>query len=258
MPNKVIFPINDSDTCKSGIRWAKTKLIKPSDEIIVVTLNDNPMSNSASKLVEFFKVSFFSNHADVKTHVLPGSDLKIVKDFINSSNADFCVIGSRGNKGMKKIASGGSFAEYLLKNSTVPLLVSKHDITHMEISPVRKICFPLDNSDRAFAALKWSFDHILQNDDQVSLITVSKEGKDLEANKFLEACKDELSKSCSIDCTVLNGDVRAGILNYLNTKKPDICIIGTRGLKGVQRIFAGSVSEFILNSVEDIPVLILH
>lgn len=166
------------------------------------------------------------------------------------------VIGSRGNTGMKKLASGGSFSEYLLKNCNIPIIICKRDIC---ISSIRTLCFPVDQSEESITALKWAKDNFLLPGDEVSFINVKKDGNISPETKenVAKFVKEHLGNAKLKGNVIPGTDPKLEITNYLKEARPDICIIGTRNLKGIQKVFAGSVTDYILSNVNDVPVLVL-
>ena len=55
---------------------------------------------------------------------------------------------------------------------------------------------------------------------------------------------------------IIYGDEGSKIVNYANTKKFDIIVIGSRGMSSLKETFLGSTSNFVLHKSK-IPVLIV-
>jgi nucleotide-binding universal stress UspA family protein len=71
------------------------------------------------------------------------------------------------------------------------------------------------------------------------------------AEEYLKDCQTELSGS---EIEIVNGDAAEEIIRLANIYQADLIIIGTRGLKGVDRIIADSVSSQV---VSDAPCSVL-
>jgi nucleotide-binding universal stress UspA family protein len=263
MPRTILFPVQDSEISRNSIRWSLSRIVAPEDKIILVIFNEKPSSNSASKLVSHYQTSFFSKFESVECEVLVGDDSKAcLRDFINAKTPDLCIIGSRGNQGVKKIAAGGSFSEYLLKNINVPILISKNDLNELTLSPTtanRKICFPVDKSEKSAYALTWYQKTLSGENDEIILVTVVK-SDDLrkEGEELIKTLGQQYLAGKNLKTVILTGTVNETLVKYLNESKPDFCAIATRGLRGVQKFLAGSVTEYVLNKSEDVPILVIQ
>ncbi|MCV0399356.1 MAG: universal stress protein [Nitrosarchaeum sp.] len=77
------------------------------------------------------------------------------------------------------------------------------------------------------------------------------------ASKFMSTAKKRSAQN-GIDFSdmVIYGDEGSKIVNYANSKKFDMIVIGSRGMGSIKEIFLGSTSNFVLHKSK-IPVLIV-
>ncbi len=77
------------------------------------------------------------------------------------------------------------------------------------------------------------------------------------ASKFMSKAKKRAAQN-GIDFLddIIYGDEGSKIVNYANTKKFDIIVIGSRGMSSLKETFLGSTSNFVLHKSK-IPVLIV-
>lgn len=72
-----------------------------------------------------------------------------------------------------------------------------------------------------------------------------------KAEEYLKDCQTQIEES---EIEIVNGDPAEEIIRLANIYQADLIIIGTRGLKGVDRIIADSVSSQV---VSDAPCSVL-
>ncbi len=77
------------------------------------------------------------------------------------------------------------------------------------------------------------------------------------ASKFMSSAKKRSAQN-GIDFTdkVTYGDEGPKIINYANSKKFDIIVIGSRGMSAIKETFLGSTSNYVLHKSK-LPVLIV-
>jgi nucleotide-binding universal stress UspA family protein len=77
------------------------------------------------------------------------------------------------------------------------------------------------------------------------------------AVRALEAAKDEARKEgMSVETYMEFGPVKDTLLDYVSKLKPDLLVVGNRGLSGLKRVWLGSVSESMVRHAE-CPVLVV-
>jgi nucleotide-binding universal stress UspA family protein len=166
-----------------------------------------------------------------------------------TADADLTVIGPRG-PGLLKALHLGSTAEWMLHNSSSPILVARHGQT------VRRVVLCTDGSPHAkratevLAAMPW-IDGL-----NVTVLAIADGRVDVEVSA--RRARDQL-ESCGADVTVSFGPVNVGgvlatmgvasptslISQYLEEVSPDLVVLGTRGLTGLKRLRLGSTASAI-------------
>jgi nucleotide-binding universal stress UspA family protein len=147
----------------------------------------------------------------------------------------------------------------------------------------RKIVIPMDSSDSSQKTLQFYISTIAKPNDIVHLIHVSnferpviateneevrdhdfetaleqlEVGLDRSSDKLLTAAQNQLSKhDIQSEKVLLRGDARHEIESYLQTLKPELCLMGRRGLGRISRALMGSVSSHV-SAHSTVPVLIV-
>ena len=79
----------------------------------------------------------------------------------------------------------------------------------------------------------------------------------VNASKFMSKAKKRAAQN-GIDFSdeLIYGDEGEKIINYANSKKFDIIVIGSRGMSSIKETFLGSTSNYVLHKSK-IPVLIV-
>ncbi|MGD9701423.1 MAG: universal stress protein [Acidimicrobiia bacterium] len=148
--------------------------------------------------------------------------------------AELVVVGARG-AGFLKSMHLGSTVEWLLTRPPAPLVIARAG------RPVTSVLLCHDGSahaDRAlqsFASLPWiSGVHatLLWADDRRA--TVAPELGDVAA--------DLINAGVKVDITQHTGKPAAVILDHVDQYRPDLVVLGTRGLTGIERLHVGSTA----------------
>ncbi len=100
--------------------------------------------------------------------------------------------------------------------------------------------------------------HVVPTNQTESEVMVDRPAADLESFPFSQIEKQlqdyQKTLPCRSEIEIVTGDPAEEIIRLANIYKVDLVLIGSRGLTGVQRIVAGSVSSQI---VEDAPCSVM-
>lgn len=79
-----------------------------------------------------------------------------------------------------------------------------------------------------------------------------------ERREQLKQVAERLAGSCcDVDVLLATGDARKMLLEAVNTKKPDILVIGKRGGGVIKEMVLGSVSAYLIRHAH-CPVMVFH
>lgn len=166
------------------------------------------------------------------------------RELLADINADLLVIGQRGGGLLKKLHIG-SVAESLLDCPTTPLLIARSS------EPVQHLLLAVDGSTHAQTAA-----HLVANmpwltNTHVTVLGVD-EGDHMATAAVADAAAILGDRPAGVDQRVIDYDdqmitvnVRRAIEDYLANHHFDLLAVGTKGLRGVQRLRLGSVADYL-------------
>jgi nucleotide-binding universal stress UspA family protein len=175
-----------------------------------------------------------------------GSVSRMIQDYITEESIDLVVMGSHGATGAREFFIGSN-AEKMVRNSPVPVLVTKDYYK----GPIKNIVFPntlytenqeelvmkvkaLQNFFKARLHLVWINTPLNFTSDTVTIGRLN-----VFAKRFM--LKD-------YTISVFNHtDEERGILEFSNSIKGDLIAMGTHGRKGVSHLVNGSLAEDVVN-----------
>ncbi|MGB5818942.1 MAG: universal stress protein [Saonia sp.] len=176
-----------------------------------------------------------------------------VNEIAKKHDADLVVMGSHGTDGLKEIFVGSN-AEKVVRNSNIPVLVIKEDLTDFKVEHFVFACDFKENSLLSFRKAKDFADKLSA---KLHLVYINTPGDDFLSTKdtykrisgFLQ--KAGVGKEVEI---YNDYSVEKGILNYSESINADLVGIPTHGRKGLSHFFMGSIGEDIANHSK-IPVV---
>lgn len=174
-----------------------------------------------------------------------------------SSNADkgfdFIIMGSYGAKGLKEKIIGSN-AQYVIRNSPIPVLILKNSVSE----PIKNILFVSDFTDvskESFHILTGFADTIGAHIDLLFVNTHSdiKESTETKENmtNLMSHCnrKDVCTKNI-----IRASSIEDGVNTFIKTKPIDFLAICTHGKSGLKQLFSPSIAEKLANHSE-LPLL---
>ena len=181
------------------------------------------------------------------TNLTVESDPRVV--FGECHSSDFVLIGQRG-KGLLKAMRLGSTVEWLMRCPSSPLLIAKNT------NQVRKILVAVDGSAHAEAAVELLSKLPLVVGSEVTVLGVVEVDNDIRAKishagKVLESAGANVTEVVAEqDPLVLTVSPRMTITDYLQSEKPDLVVMGTRGMTGLPRLWVGSVASAVAHHAD--------
>ena len=192
--------------------------------------------------------------------------------------ADLIVLGSRGLRGAKELFLG-SVSSGVLHHAHCPVLIVRGDNAHCGTGKVRNILLASDGSPHAQNAAKAAVEMAQKFGTSLTVLNVyedlsaaSAPGQDdtlisatdvgVYAKQWLDYVAQpvmELAKEAGVYCSFVQegGKPEDAILNFAAQHGVDLIVLGSRGLRGYQRMLLGSVSNRVVHQA-DCPVLVVH
>ncbi len=137
---------------------------------------------------------------------------------------------------------------------------------------MKKIIVPIDGSNHANLAIKKAEELAKAFDSHIVLLNVSRKvipsayegftNADLEAPKtepkLLQEAQDLLKDfGDKVETVALEGDPADEIIKYVEASDADLVIMGTHGMRTLQRLLIGSVTNRVVHYVSK-PILIVR
>ena len=169
-------------------------------------------------------------------HVIAASDPRLLLG--NRRDADLLVIGSRGLSPVRAILLG-STTEWLLEQPPAPMAVVRHG------GPTRQTLILADGSESALTAVDAFVDMPWAAQSDVVVLSVDDGRTDVSTAQV--ATLQRLAGG-GIDASVVQATGRptAVILERLEKTHPQLVVLGTRGLGGLDRLRLGSTAAAVI------------
>lgn len=153
---------------------------------------------------------------------------------------DLIVLGLRTHSYLRALVTG-STTEWVLHNPPAPLVVAAQP------DPVHSATICVDGSGHARRAMEAFTSLPFTADAAVTILAVDDGRTDARAgaesaHAILEA------KVASTETVITEGSPTPTILSHLEDRRPDLVVLGTRGLTGWQRLRLGSTASAVVRS----------
>lgn len=167
---------------------------------------------------------------------------QVSKDY----DVDLIVMGSHGSSGVEELLIGSN-TEKVVRNSEIPVLVIKKDISNFNVS---NIVFASDFS----AETKKPFEKLLNFtkffESKIHLVTICTPNSFKPTHVIEKAMRDFIIEFNITNYTthIYNDtNIEKGIINFANSINADIIGMCTHGRTGFAHFFNGSISEGLVN-----------
>ena len=214
----------------------------------------------------------------VTTALQEGNLTQTLRDYAAEINADLIVMSSHSRGGLKRIDLG-SVTDFLIRNTHIPVLVVKPDVSFIDEASdntARRIVVPLDGSPLAEEVLPEVAVLAKQLNASVSLLRVLTADTYSQkqvmqrglpwwdiavaaANAYLTRTANYLAHlgvASTLD-VVLSDDVARAILDYGKRTGANLIAIATSGAGGMSRFVFGTVADEVARRSET-SVLVFH
>jgi nucleotide-binding universal stress UspA family protein len=162
-------------------------------------------------------------------------------------------MGSHGTDGLKEIFIGSN-AEKVVRNSEIPVLIIKQEITDFK---VEDFVFASDFQVENIEAFHKARDFAKKLNARMHLVYVNTPGDDFLSTKDIYSRISSFlnDAKAGLEVEIYNDyNVERGVLNFSEDVNADVIGIPTHGRKGLSHFFMGSIGEDIANH-SNIPVI---
>lgn len=287
MATRIIVPLDGSDFAEDALARALTLTDSGTLDLVTAVEGAPPFSvPEYDVMAREWAMKYLDSVVEklppgvtAQTHVLVGSPSKEIRAFIEESNADLVVMASHG-RGPATRAWLGSMADFLIRASTVPLLLvhptDDEEPSYQADTPFQKVLIPVDGSELSEAAIAGA-SKVLGQDIEVTLIRVVQYPhqfvspylpETIQGNQdlFRQAtaqAKDYLTETAwrlkdtarkvETEVTVAEHPARA-IVEYADANGFDAIALATHGRGGLKRLALGSVADKVIRTARA-PIL---
>jgi nucleotide-binding universal stress UspA family protein len=156
--------------------------------------------------------------------------------------ADLLVIGPRG-RGILKTMHVGSTAEWLMTSPPSPLVVARHG------RPTKSVVVCHDGSANACAATN-AFSRMPWVSKSTVTVVAVKDGR-ADVDGGIEHATRSLERvGAKVHNRILRGEPTDELLRYLEQHEPDLVVLGTSGLTGMQRLAIESPTNVVAHATQ--------
>lgn len=185
-----------------------------------------------------------------------GDLIDVVSRYIEAENIYLIVMGSSGADGMKEFLFGSN-AQKIVRHAHRPVMVVKQPAERTEF---KNIVFASDFQEGAKKAFQELIEFGRHFGSHIHLVNIAAYPT-FEIDAKIRKRMEEFEEMCwALPCTIHElGDlsIEMGITNFAQKVKADLVTVAPSGKNMLKRIFAGSVTEALVNHLE-IPVLTLN
>lgn len=221
-----------------------------------------------SKLEEESRLPIFED-CTITTHLLRGGDPgEALISFINETGPALVVVSTRGRSGVTRLLLG-SYAEKVVRLSSVPVLTVRGVDVCEEPRPPRRVLVPFDFSDSAWAVVPLMEELHEQFSPSFELMNVvpapdefwyprfsatevrsdspdeSKRLRDKAAEQ-LERFREERLSALDVRVLVREGVPHDEIIAQARSNDCDLILMATHGWTGIDHFLLGSVTEKVV------------
>jgi nucleotide-binding universal stress UspA family protein len=219
-----------------------------------------------------------SGRIRVITALKEGHLTQTLRDYAAEINADLIVMSSHSRGGLKRIDLG-SVTDFLIRNTHIPVLVVKPDVSFIDgasDNTARRIVVPLDGSPMAEQILREvvalasllnatvTVLHVLmpQTYSQKRIVQPGLPWWDADiagADAYLSGPADYVTKNgiAATKEVILNENVPGAILDYATRVRANLIAIATNGIGGIRRFVFGTVADEVTRK-SPISLLVFH
>lgn len=261
---RILVPTDFSEHAEDALKIAAQIAKKTNSEIIILHMLELPgqMNDAIMGGVSIPETMLFMKKANEKLdeiadrHYLEGIPvIEIVKidktihgisQISKENDIDLIIMGSHGSSGVQELLIGSN-TEKVVRNSDIPVLVIKKDISNFNAS---NIVFASDFTEESQKPFEKLLNFTEFFDSKIHLVTICTPNSFKPTHVIEKAMKDFIDEFNLINySTHIYNDtnIEKGIINFSNSINADMIGMCTHGRTGFAHFFNGSISEGLVN-----------
>lgn len=169
-----------------------------------------------------------------------------IKQVSNDHNVDLIIMGSHGSSGIEELLIGSN-AEKVVRNSEIPVLIIKKNISNFSAN---NIVFASDFSDETKKPFEKLLNFVKFFDSKLHLVMICTPNSFKPTHLAEKTINDFIDKFniTNYETHIYNDtNIEKGIINFSNKISADIIGMCTHGRTGFAHFFNGSISEGLVN-----------
>lgn len=248
---RVVVGIDDSDGSRQALGFAANHF--PQADFFVVTADDREdvARHVLDKAIDMEWSDLATGGACIQTYHRAGEPVAVMLELARETEADLIVTG-RSSSPLERTLLG-SVAANVAKKADRPVLIVRGQAP---IGPL-KLLVTTDGSELAMHAVEFVANHLSHLDVEIRVLLVETP-EVLHPMRALEQASGYLAARGFLTVGLLRyGQPAAEILQAIEEERPNLLVVGRRGLSGMSKLFLGSVSDELINKAT-CSVLIVH
>ena len=269
---KVLLPIDNTEHSRVPVdvlvkrAWPAdmdVKLLTVVDKQELASNAESFLKDVSSRLQEALPA------ADVTIDVSVGDSREVILEKAASWKADLVVMGARGRRGLSRLLLG-SVSQTVLLYSPCSTLIARAD-DNARMKPITNILMPVDDSMHSRNAIDWLLQSPWTTGCKVrflSVLSTLAEEYSIEmtpvfnstineqwqadrerAQNFLDKTVADVKTKLpgiQVTSTLAEGDVASTIIKEIQDFGAQLVIMGSRGNRGLKKLWLGSVSQEVV------------
>lgn len=261
---RILVPTDFSEHAEDALKVAAQVAKKSGSEIILLHMLELPhqMSDAITGGASIPETMLFMKKAnetldeisnrpyleDIEITEIVKMDKPIhgISQISKEYNIDLIVMGSHGSSGIEELLIGSN-TEKVVRNSEIPVLVIKKDISNFNAS---NIVFASDFSEETKTAFEKLLKFTKLFDSKLHLVNICTPNSFKPTHEAEETIKRFISDFglANYETYIYNDtNIEKGIINFSNSINADVVAMCTHGRTGFAHFFNGSISEGLVN-----------
>ena len=196
-----------------------------------------------------------------QSRALEGEPAQRILELAAEAKCSLIVMGTHGRTGLERLFVG-STTEAVLRQSTIPVLTVRSGTKRSEGTHrcFERLVVGVDESDPSDAAIQTVLKLPHENLRQVFFYSVAGTGDDTreQAERVVrKAAALAHARDISAEGHVIGGTPGEALIAAAQQRDADLIVLGSHGRRGLQRLFLGSVAEYVVRNAP-LPVLVVR
>lgn len=261
---RILVPTDFSENAEHALKAAASIAKKNDSEIIILHMLELPhqmndaitgsasipetmlFMKKANEMLDEVSAKPYLDEIPVTEIVKMDKPIHGISQVSQEYDVDLIVMGSHGSSGVEELLIGSN-TEKVVRNSEVPVLVIKKDISDFKIE---NIVFASDFSDETKKPFQKLLNFIKFFDSKLHLVTICTPNSFKTTHAIQHAMNEFISEFQipNYSTNIYNDtNIEKGIINFSNSINADLIGMCTHGRTGFAHFFNGSISEGLVN-----------